>query len=319
MNITMTLNGKKISADIDADMLLIDFVRDHGCYSVKRGCETSNCGLCTVFLDEKPVLSCSVLAARADGRTVTTLAATGQDVFHEHFWPFTEGFSYARANDFESLLSCVTENTCAVLIELIQGEGGVMPLEKEFVRKTAALCKEKDILLMVDEVQTGIGRTGSLYCYEQYGIEPDVITSAKGLGGGLPIGACLCASRLGEVLGAGMHGTTFGGNPVSCAGGLEVLQRVAKDGFLRSVEEKGRYLREKLSKMTGVQELRGLGMMIGIVLAKDNAKEVAGRCVKNGLLVLTAKTVLRLLPPLNITYEEIDQGLEILEKSILEG
>ena len=146
-----------------------------------------------------------------------------------------------------------------------------------------------------------------------------MITSAKGLGGGLPIGACLCASRLGEVLGAGMHGTTFGGNPVSCAGGLEVLQRVAKDGFLRSVEEKGRYLREKLSKMTGVQELRGLGMMIGIVLAKDNAKEVAGRCVKNGLLVLTAKTVLRLLPPLNITYEEIDQGLEILEKSILEG
>lgn len=253
------------------------------------------------------------------GRTVTTLAATGQDVFHEHFWPFTEGFSYARANDFESLLSCVTENTCAVLIELIQGEGGVMPLEKEFVRKTAALCKGKDILLMIDEVQTGVGRTGSLYCYEQYGIEPDVITSAKGLGGGLPIGACLCASRLGEVLGAGMHGTTFGGNPVSCAGGLEVLQRVAKDSFLRSVEEKGRYLREKLSKMAGVQELRGLGMMIGIVLAKDNAKEVAGRCVKNGLLVLTAKTVLRLLPPLNITYEEIDQGLEILEKSILEG
>ena len=154
---------------------------------------------------------------------------------------------------------------------------------------------------------------------DRYGIEPDVITSAKGLGGGLPIGACLCASRLGEVLGAGMHGTTFGGNPVSCAGGLEVLQRVAKDSFLRSVEEKGRYLREKLSKMAGVQELRGLGMMIGIVLAKDNAKEVAGRCVKNGLLVLTAKTVLRLLPPLNITYEEIDQGLEILEKSILEG
>lgn len=193
------------------------------------------------------------------GRTVTTLAATGQDVFHEHFWPFTEGFSYARANDFESLLSCVTENTCAVLIELIQGEGGVMPLEKEFVRKTAALCKEKDILLMIDEVQTGVGRTGSLYCYEQYGIEPDVITSAKGLGGGLPIGACLCASRLGEVLGAGMHGTTFGGNPVSCAGGLEVLQRVAKDSFLRSVEEKGRYLREKLSKMGGRSRASGAG------------------------------------------------------------
>ncbi len=253
------------------------------------------------------------------GRTITTLKATGQDHFHEFFFPFTEGFRYARANDMDSLLAAAGDDVCGVMMELIQGEGGVNPLQKDYVQAVAKLCAERDWLLLIDEVQTGVGRTGSLYCYEQYGIEPDVITSAKGLGGGLPIGACLCASRLGEVLGAGMHGTTFGGNPVSCAGGLEVLQRVAKDSFLRSVEEKGRYLREKLSKMAGVQELRGLGMMIGIVLAKDNAKEVAGRCVKNGLLVLTAKTVLRLLPPLNITYEEIDQGLEILEKSILEG
>ena len=253
------------------------------------------------------------------GRTVTTLAATGQEEYHRYFWPFTEGFSYAKANDFESLLSCVTGNTCAVMIELIQGEGGVMPLKKEFVEKVSALCKEKDLLLMIDEVQTGVGRTGSLYCYEQYGITPDVVTTAKGLGGGLPIGACLCASHLGEVLGAGMHGTTFGGNPVACAGGLEVLQRVSNDKFLQSVNEKGEYFREKISKMAGVQALRGMGMMIGIVLEKDNAKAVAGRCVKNGLLVLTAKTVIRLLPPLNISYEEIDRGLEILEKSILEG
>lgn len=253
------------------------------------------------------------------GRTVTTLAATGQDVFHEHFWPFTAGFSYAKANDFESLLSCVTDNTCAVMIELIQGEGGVMPLEKEFVQKIAALCREKDLLLMVDEVQTGVGRTGTLYCYEQYGIAPDVITSAKGLGGGLPIGACLCASRLGEVMGAGMHGTTFGGNPVACAGGLEILQRVSNDKFLQLVKEKGRYLWEKIGKMEGVQELRGMGMMIGIALKKNNAKDVANCCVKNSLLVLTAKTVVRLLPPLNISYEEMDRGLAILEKSILEG
>lgn len=253
------------------------------------------------------------------GRTVTTLAATGQGEYHQYFWPFTEGFSYAKADDFDDLLSHVTDNTCAVMIELIQGEGGVMPLEQEFVKKVSALCKEKDLLLIIDEVQTGVGRTGSLYCYEQYGITPDVITSAKGLGGGLPIGACLCNSRLGEVLGAGMHGTTFGGNPVACAGGLEVLQRVANDEFLQSVNEKGQYFREKISKMAGVQALRGMGMMIGIVLEKDNAKAVANCCVKNGLLVLTAKTVVRLLPPLNISYEEIDRGLAILEKSILEG
>lgn len=253
------------------------------------------------------------------GRTLTTLAATGQEGFHKDFLPLTEGFVYAQAGDLEEIEKLLDGSVCAVLMEMVQGEGGVIPMGESFVKGLEKLCDQHDVLLMIDEVQTGVGRTGSLYCYEQYGIEPDVITSAKGLGGGLPIGACLCASRLGEVLGAGMHGTTFGGNPVSCAGGLEVLQRVAKDSFLRSVEEKGRYLREKLSKMAGVQELRGLGMMIGIVLAKDNAKEVAGRCVKNGLLVLTAKTVLRLLPPLNITYEEIDQGLEILERSILEG
>lgn len=253
------------------------------------------------------------------GRTVTTLAATGQEEYHQYFWPFTEGFSYAKADDFDDVAAHVTDNTCAVMIELIQGEGGVMPLKKEFVEKVSALCKEKDLLLIIDEVQTGVGRTGSLYCYEQYGITPDVITSAKGLGGGLPIGACLCASRLGEVLGAGMHGTTYGGNPVACAGGLEVLQRVSNDGFLQSVNEKGQYFREKISKMAGVQALRGMGMMIGIVLEKDNAKAVANCCVKNGLLVLTAKTVVRLLPPLNISYEEIDRGLAILEKSILEG
>lgn len=246
------------------------------------------------------------------GRTVTTLAATGQEAFHQYFYPFTEGFSYAKANSMDSIRAHVDENTCAVLIELVQGEGGVCPLSPEFVRELAAYCKERDILLLVDEVQTGVARTGTLYCYEQYGIVPDVITSAKGLGGGVPIGACLCTEALGGVLSAGQHGTTFGGNPIACAAALEVLSRVSTPEFLAEVAQKGEYLRQKLASLPGVAEVRGRGMMIGIVLQKDNAKEVASACVQNGLLVLTAKTLLRLLPPLNIRYEEIDRGLEIL-------
>ena len=161
------------------------------------------------------------------GRTVTTLAATGQDVFHNFFFPFTEGFEYAEANNIDSVKNCIDDEVCAVFIELIQGEGGVMPLDKEFVNEIEKICKEKDILLMIDEVQTGISRTGAFYCYQNYGIQPDVITSAKGLAGGLPMGACLCVEKLADVLGAGTHGTTFGGNPIACAGAKEVLSRVA--------------------------------------------------------------------------------------------
>ncbi len=249
------------------------------------------------------------------GRTVTTLAATGQDVFHEHFTPFTEGFSYADPN-MDSVRAHVDGTTCAVLVELIQGEGGVRPLDQGFVQELAAFCKERDVLLLVDEVQTGVGRTGKLYCYEHYGIRPDVITSAKGLGGGLPIGACLCTERLGNVMDAGMHGSTFGGNPVVCAGALAVLNKLAKPGFLEEVAAKGAYLREKLEAMNGVEEVRGTGMMLGAVLRADNAKAVAAKCVENGLLVLTAKTLLRFLPPLTITYEELDKGLAILQETI---
>lgn len=250
------------------------------------------------------------------GRTVTTLAATGQEVFHNYFFPFTEGFSYAQANSMESIRSCVDDNTCAVFIELIQGEGGVLPLEQEFVTQLAAFCAQKDLLLMVDEVQTGVARTGSLYCFEQYGIRPDVFTSAKGLGGGVPIGACLCKEELGDVLAAGQHGTTFGGNPIASAAALEVLARVTTPEFLQQVTEKGAYLRQKLLVMQGVAAVRGKGMMLGIVLEKDNAKQVASACVAQGLLVLTAKNLVRLLPPLTITYEEIDRGLAILEQVI---
>ncbi len=248
------------------------------------------------------------------GRTVTTLAATGQDVFHNFFFPFTEGFVYAEANNIDSVKNCIDNEVCAVFIELIQGEGGVMPLDKEFVNEIAEICKEKDILLMVDEVQTGVSRTGAFYCYQNYGIQPDVITSAKGLAGGLPMGACLCVEKLADVIGAGTHGTTFGGNPVVCAAAKEVLSRVATEDFLKEVNAKGDYIKEKLQTMANVSEVRGMGMMIGIVTEKDNAKEIAKKCVENGLLILTAKNLLRMLPPLNITYEEIDRGLNILKK-----
>lgn len=252
------------------------------------------------------------------GRTVTTLAATGQNVFHNFFFPFTEGFEYAKANDIDDFKSHIKDDICAVFVELIQGEGGVMPLTKEFVNEIVKVCKEKDLLLMIDEVQTGISRTGAFYCYQNYGIHPDIVTSAKGLGGGLPIGACLCDKKLEDVMSAGTHGTTFGGNPIACAAAKEVLSRVAKPEFLAEVQKKGDYFRDKLSKIGNVKEIRGMGMMIGIVTEKDNAKEIAKKCVENGLLVLTAKNLIRLLPPLTITYEEIDKGLKIF-KNVMEA
>ncbi len=248
------------------------------------------------------------------GRTVTTLAATGQDVFHNFFFPFTEGFDYAEANNIKSLKEKLTDDVCAVFVELIQGEGGVMPLDKEFVDAAVAMCKEKDILFMVDEVQTGMSRTGSVYCYQSYGIRPDVITSAKGLGGGVPIGACLCDKKLSDVLTYGTHGTTFGGNPIACAAAKEVLSRITTDEFLKSVNEKGDYFRSKIAKMGNVEKITGMGLMIGILTKKDNAKQIASKCVENGLLILTAKNMIRLLPPLNITYEEAERGLNILKQ-----
>lgn len=250
------------------------------------------------------------------GRTITTLSATGQDVFHKHFKPFTEGFSFAKANDMDSVKACKNENTCAVMIELIQGEGGVNPLDKKFVTELAQYCKDNDLLLIVDEIQTGVGRTGRLYCYENYGIQPDVITSAKALGGGLPLSACLCSEKLKDVMTPGSNGTTFGGNPIACAGALKILEIVADDEFLADVRAKGEYMRDRISKMKGVKEVRGLGLMIGIVLEKNNAADVLNSCAENGLLVLTAKGLIRLLPPLNIEREDIDEGLDILEKVI---
>lgn len=252
------------------------------------------------------------------GRTITTLSATGQDVFHNYFFPFTPGFKYAEANNFEDMLGNIDDTVCAVMIELIQGEGGVNILEKDYVQKLRKLCDEKDIVLIVDEVQTGAGRTGKLYCFENYGIVPDVCTSAKGIGGGLPIGICMCTEKYSGVMTPSTHGTTYGGNPVCCAGALYVLEQIADESFLKSVREKGEYFEKKLRAVKGVKDVRRMGLMIGIELEKDNAGEIAKKCLENGLLIITAKTLLRMLPPLVITYEEIDKAVSILEKTITE-
>lgn len=251
------------------------------------------------------------------GRTLTTLSATGQDVFHQYFFPFTEGFSFAKAGDLDSLKDKLDGTVCAVLLECVQGEGGVIALDKAYVQAVQALCRERDVLLLVDEVQTGAGRTGTFLACEQLGLQPDVVTMAKGLGGGLPIGACLCTQALGGVMSAGMHGSTFGGNPVACAAGRYMLSRLTQPAFLEEVARKGAAIRQRLAAMPHVREVRGMGMMIGVVLDAGTARAVAEDCLQNGLLILTAKTLLRLLPPLNITREELDKGLSILE-SVLE-
>lgn len=247
------------------------------------------------------------------GRTVTTLAATGQAAFHQYFYPFTEGFRYLPANDLAAMEQALDGTVCAVLLECVQGEGGVMPLDPAYLQGVRELCSDRDVLLLIDEVQTGAGRTGRFLACEHANVRPDVVTLAKGLGGGLPIGACLCTESLGSVLSSGTHGSTFGGNPVACAAGRYMLTRLTDPALLAEVEEKGAYLRARLEALPHVAQVRGLGMMLGAVLDGAEAKDVAARCVQAGLLILTAKTLLRLLPPLNITKEEMDQGLERLE------
>lgn len=250
------------------------------------------------------------------GRTVTTLAATGQDVFHNYFFPFTEGFRYVPVGDVEALRAAADGKACAVMIESIQGESGVTPLPVDYVKAIAALCEERDLLLICDEVQAGMGRTGKLMGYEHYGLHPDIVTLAKGLGGGLPIGAFLCNEKTASTMGGGQHGSTFGGNPVVCAGGSVVLKRLLAPGFLESVTEKGAYLQKKLSELhlPCVREIRGKGLMLGLELSGVENKEVAAELLEKGLVVLTAgKNTVRLLPPLVITYEELDRGIAILK------
>ncbi len=246
------------------------------------------------------------------GRTLTTLSATGQDVFHNYFFPFTEGFIYVEANNIEDLKSKVDNTVCAIMFEYIQGEGGVLALDKEFVDAIYEIAEKNDILTISDEVQTGVGRTGKFLAGDNFGKKADIVTLAKGIAGGLPMGACLTGEKCENVLTAGTHGSTFGGNPVCCAGGLAVLNKAADAAFLDEVTKKGEYFRKKLSEIEEVEATSGIGLMIGITLKTKKAGEMAKAALDKGLLVLTAKDKLRFLPPLTITYDEIDAGMKIL-------
>ena len=249
------------------------------------------------------------------GRTIATLAATGQDKFHEHFGPFPQGFQYITPGDKQELTAALTSGqVCGVLMEVVQGEGGVNVLDKAYVQLASKLCRENDVLLMVDEVQTGNGRTGKLYGYMHYDIQPDVVTTAKGLAGGLPMGACLIGEKAEQVLGKGDHGSTFGGNPICAAGAVNVLSRLTEE-LLADVTAKGEYIRQELQGHPGVKDITGLGLMLGIATEKPNG-QIAADCLKDGLLVLTAKDKVRLLPPLNISFDELKQGIAILKKNL---
>lgn len=251
------------------------------------------------------------------GRTIATLKATGQDVFHTDFGPFPEGFVYAEANNFDDVKKFVDTDKCiAVMMELVQGEGGVCKLDENFVKSVAELVKEKDMLLIIDEVQTGNGRTGELYAYMHYGIQPDIVTTAKGLGGGLPIGATMLGENVENVLTYGSHGSTFGGNPVSCAGACNIIKRI-DDKLLNEVKEKSAYIFSELEGAKGVKSVSGLGLMIGVETEKP-AKEVANACIEKGVLVLTAKTKVRLLPSLNIDWDDLKKAIRILKEVIAE-
>ena len=245
------------------------------------------------------------------GRTIATLTATGQEVFHNYFGPFNEGFLYAPAGDIEALEELVDRNTCAVMLELIQGEGGVMALDPDYVQAVRKLCDEKDLVLIVDEVQTGVGRTGTFLCCEHYNLKPDVVTLAKGLGGGLPIGAVLMNEKVAEGMGPGTHGSTFGGNPVVCAGANVVVDRMDQS-FLANVNERAVQLRAGIAKLPHVKSISGIGLMVGIEFYDLKAADVLAACREAGLLVLTAKTRLRLLPPLTLSEHDVDMALEIL-------
>lgn len=248
------------------------------------------------------------------GRTITTLAATGQDSFHTVFGPFTPGFKYCPANDTEKLNEMATDDVCAIMFECVQGEGGVNNLDYNFVKEIEKLAKEKDILMVVDEVQTGNGRTGRYFAYENFDIKPDIVSTAKGLAGGLPMGAVLFGEKVKDTVTPGSHGSTFGGNPVCAAGAISIVSRI-DDEFLKSVREKSEYIKNFLMNIKGVKSVSGMGLMLGVEIEKD-AKQIASECLENGLLVLTAKTKIRLLPALNISYPELDRGLKILKEVI---
>jgi acetylornithine/N-succinyldiaminopimelate aminotransferase len=248
------------------------------------------------------------------GRTLTTLAATGLDVFHKDFLPLTDGFVYAAANSKEDVIKLTAENKCcAVMFAVVQGEGGVLPLKSDFLTWLEGFAKQNDLLLIADEVQTGNGRTGELYGYMNFGITPDIVSTAKGLGGGLPIGATMLGDKVKDVLGAGMHGSTFGGNPVCCAGALNIISRIDKK-LLDGVKEKSRYIFGELEGAKGVKSVTGLGLMIGIECERP-ASEIIEECRQNGVLVIKAKQKIRLLPALNIDDDSLIKAIKILKEA----
>lgn len=245
------------------------------------------------------------------GRTITTLAATGQDNFHTDFGPFTEGFVYAEANNLDSVKELADANGCAaIMMETIQGEGGVLPLTDEFVKGVFEIAKEKNMLVIIDEVQTGNGRTGKLYSYMHYGVMPDIVSTAKGLAGGLPLGATMLGEKVQDILTPGSHGSTFGGNPICCAGAISILSRI-DNNLLIDVTKKSEYIISRLSACKNVKSVSGKGFMLGIECEKP-AKEIIAAAMEKGVLVLSAKTKVRLLPPLNIPFELLENAMDIL-------
>lgn len=249
------------------------------------------------------------------GRTLTTLAATGQEVFHQDFTPLTAGFVHAEANNLADVEKCVKENKCAaIMIEIVQGEGGVTALSREFVSAVYALCQREDLILICDEVQIGNGRSGMLYGYMNYGITPDVVSTAKGLAGGLPLGATMMGEKVQDVLGAGSHGSTFGGNPVCCAGALNILKRLDEE-MLAGVRQRSKYIFDTLSSAEGVESVSGMGLMIGVKTSRP-AADVIADCMEKGLLVIKAKDKVRLLPALNIPMETLKEAIDILKQAI---
>lgn len=285
------------------------------------GAEANECAIKTArkYGEKRGAYKIVTLENSFHGRTLTTLAATGQEGFHKDFLPLTDGFLYAQSGDINALDTMLDGTVCAVMIETVQGEGGVVPIDPDYLGSLSRLCAERDVLLIIDEVQTGVGRTGHFYSFQGYGVQPDVVTSAKGLAGGLPIGVCLVGEKLRDILKPGQQGSTFGGNPVVCAGAREVVRRVSEPAFLQSVREKGRAMTERLESLPQVEFVRGKGLMLGIKLKSGDAHDVLVKCAQRGLLVLTAKELVRFLPPLIITTEEIDKGLMIFAQVLQEG
>ena len=285
------------------------------------GAEANECAIkiARKYMAEKKGASCYriiTLENSFHGRTVTTLSATGQEKFHKDFQPLTDGFIYSKANDIDDLKNKITDDTAAIMIECIQGEGGVNVLDKKYVKEVAEIVKEKDILLIIDEVQTGNGRTGKLYSYMDYDIQPDIFTTAKGLGSGLPIGACVVNEKTENAMVYGDHGSTFGGNPVVCAGAVTVIERLTDD-FLNDVIKKGQLIQDILEKDSDIQ-VTGKGLMIGVKTEKD-ISGIIQKCMNNGLLVLSAKDKIRLLPPLNTPDSLVIKGANILRDILLEN